>query len=383
MLLPEAEGLETERKSGTDACRVSVVVPTYCEADNLPLLVPRVAQALASAGVAGEILIVDDNSPDHTLEVCKQLERHYPVRLLVRRHERGLSGAVLAGIRQAAGELVLVMDADLSHPPEKVPELVAALEEKGVDFVIGSRYVEGASTEENWGLFRWLNSRVATWLARPLTSVRDPMAGFFAFRKTILQKAAPLDPVGYKIGLELLVKCGCREPREIAIAFKDRLHGTSKLSFKEQINYLRHLKRLFEYRWGSVLRPAQFALVGLSGVAVDLLCFALLGAWLPLAGARAVAIWLAMTWNFVLNRRLTFSAFRSHKPWWVQYPLFCGACLAGALINWSVSLGLCRMSQWFDDHRSFAAVAGVAAGFVLNYCFCRRFVFRKSIQRPV
>src|SRR5262245_58091446 len=122
---------------------VSVIVPTYREADNLPVLVPRVVAALRQAHLDGEILIIDANSPDATAQVCAELAQQYPVRLVVRTDERGLSSAVLHGMRLARGEVFVVMDADPSHPPEKVPELVAALGEGDADFVIGSRYVRG------------------------------------------------------------------------------------------------------------------------------------------------------------------------------------------------------------------------------------------------
>ena len=200
-----------DRQSGmTDqGCQVSVIVPTYREAENLPSLIPRIAVALSGAAMQGEILVVDDNSPDHTEQACAQLAAKYPVRLIVRRAERGLSGAVIEGMRQAQGEVLVVVDADLSHPPEMIPDLVRAIED-GAEFAIGSRYVAGGGTDENWGLLRWLNSKAATLLARPLTTARDPMAGFFALNRTTFESAEHLNPIGYKIGLELMVKCGCR-----------------------------------------------------------------------------------------------------------------------------------------------------------------------------
>jgi dolichol-phosphate mannosyltransferase len=140
-------------------------------------------------------------------------------------------------------------------------------------------------------------------------------------------------------------------------------------------------QRLCTLGWHRLARPVRFGLVGLSGMAMDLGAFALLGSCLPLAGARASAIALAMIWNFLLNRRLTFAACHTEKPWWMQLPMFCVACLSGALSNWSVSVVLCRASAWFDGHRSLAAAVGVASGFVLNYLCCKLFVFRPS-RRP-
>lgn len=224
---------------------VSVIVPTYCEAENLPVLVPCIAAVLAAARLSSEILIVDDDSPDATIAVCADL----PVRVLVRKGERGLASAVLHGMRHAQGDVIVVMDADLSHPPEAIPALVDAIRD-GADFAIGSRYVSGGRTDAHWGMRRRLLSRIATLLARPLTTARDPLAGFFAIGRATAARGAPLDPVGFKIGLELMVKCGCRRIREIPIAFRDRHKGASKLTVREKANYLRQLARLYRYQWG-------------------------------------------------------------------------------------------------------------------------------------
>ena len=227
---------------------VSVIVPTYREAENLPQLVPRISAALDRAGLRGEILVVDDDSPDDTEAVCRSLSSAHPVRLLVRRGERGLSSAVLHGIREARGAILVVMDADLSHPPEVIPQLIHAIQRDGADFALGSRYARGGSTDEKWSLYRRINSQVARLLARPLVPIRDPLAGFFALSRARFDEATGLDPVGYKIGLELLVRCGCRTVKEVPIHFRDRVRGTSKMTLREQVDYLRHLARLYSFR---------------------------------------------------------------------------------------------------------------------------------------
>jgi len=361
------------------ALDVSIIIPTYREAENLVELVPQIAQALEGAELRGEIIVVDDNSPDATAQVCRELSERFPLRLLVRKQERGLSSAVIHGLRHAAGKTLLVMDADLSHPPAKIPELVEAAGTEGVDFVIGSRYVAGGMTDDDWGLFRWLNSKVATWLARPLTSASDPMAGFFALQRTTFAKAKNLDPIGYKIGLELIVKAGCRSIREIPIQFRDRLHGESKLTLREQINYLRHLRRLYTYKLGPVARLVQFCLVGTTGMFVDLLVYSILLTFLPLTAARALAIWTAMTWNFALNRTITFSHARG-GPLTRQYILFCASCLLGGVVNWGVSVGLCWAWSFFDQRRLWAAVLGILAGTAFNYVLSERVVFAQDKQ---
>jgi len=240
---------------------ISVVVPTYREAPNLPVLAERLFAALDAAGLTGELVFVDDNSQDGTDAAVQSLGATRPVRLIVRTTERGLSSAVLAGFAEAKHEVLICMDADLSHPPESVPFLLEPLLRGEADFVIGSRYVAGGKTDDDWGLFRWLNSKVATLLARPLTTVRDPMAGFFCLHRTTLERAraAGLNPIGYKIGLEILIKSRCDRVAEVPIDFADRLHGKSKLTMRQQIEYLRHLARLYRFRW-PVAWPAALVL---------------------------------------------------------------------------------------------------------------------------
>ncbi|MFO1000482.1 MAG: polyprenol monophosphomannose synthase [Planctomycetaceae bacterium] len=228
--------------------RLSVIVPTFCEADNLPELAERLFSSVSQEPYDTELIIVDDNSPDETRSICQALSQRFPVRLHVRTVERGLSSAVIEGIRNATGEILVVMDADLSHPPEAVPELVAALENPRTDFVIGSRYVRGGSTDEDWGILRFLNSKLATLLATPLTRAADPMAGFFGLRRETFEAAEQLNPIGYKIGLELMIKCRCQGVVEVPIHFANRKCGTSKLTLKEQLNYIRHLTRLYTFQ---------------------------------------------------------------------------------------------------------------------------------------
>jgi dolichol-phosphate mannosyltransferase len=225
---------------------VSLIVPTFREAENVPDLVARVKAVRDEHAVDLEMIIVDDDSRDGIDRIVESLNLPW-LRMMVRRGERGLSSAVLAGMREARGGVLMVMDADLSHPPERIPDLLTALE-GGADLALGSRYVRGGSTDAKWGFVRWLNSRVATLLARPLTSVRDPMSGFFALRRESLDQAAALNPLGYKIGLELMVKCRCKAVAEIPIAFVERTRGRSKLTLRQQWLYLRHIVRLLRFR---------------------------------------------------------------------------------------------------------------------------------------
>lgn len=224
---------------------VSVVVPTYREAGNISELVTRL-ERVRESGIDLDLWLMDDRSNDGTREVIGELGRAW-VRLVERDGPRGLSPAVLDGIAMSRGARVVVMDADLSHPVDVIPKLLGELD-RGAEFAVGSRYVAGGGTEEGWGFLRQVNSRVATALARPLTSLKDPMSGFFAFERRLLDRAATLDPVGYKIGLELLVKCRVSRVVEVPIRFEQRHAGKSKLSAKQQVLYLQHLVRLYAFR---------------------------------------------------------------------------------------------------------------------------------------
>jgi dolichol-phosphate mannosyltransferase len=226
----------------------SIVVPTFREAEALPDLIDRVARVRAEDDSLRELVIVDDDSRDGTEELLAKRPEPW-LKLIVRKRDRGLSQAVLEGLRAARGDILVVMDADLSHPPEVIANMQQAIV-NGADFVVGSRYVPGASTADDWGLFRFLNSRIATLLARPLTTISDPMSGFFAMPRAVFERAHEPSPLGYKIGLELLVRCDCRNVKEIPIHFANRTRGESKLTAKQQLLYVRHLARLYRYKLG-------------------------------------------------------------------------------------------------------------------------------------
>jgi dolichol-phosphate mannosyltransferase len=354
---------------------VSVIIPTYREADNLPLLVPRITSALQSW--PHEIIIVDDDSSDGTNKVVSTLgEEGHAVRLVIRTDQRGLSSAVLRGFFEAKGRVLVCMDADLSHPPEILPRMIETLEGDQADFVIGSRYVTGGATGAQWNWFRNLNSRAATLMARPFCRVRDPLAGFFALPRAVLDHAEALNPIGYKIGLELIVKCACSRIVELPIHFSDRRFGQSKLGLREQVNYLRHLKRLADFKFGGWSQLVQFYIVGASGMVVDLLSYALLltsGVMLPLA--RALAIFVAIGWNFMLNRRVSFSDTRHGRSIFSQYFLWLAFTALGAAISWSVAVGLNLLNTFFAAHVFLSATLGIVAGSLANFTFARYWVF--------
>lgn len=229
----------------------TIVIPTYCEANNIKALIERIA-AIDFHDRQYEILVIDDNSQDGIVDIINELKLHYPwLRLIVRYQKPGLSESIVEGFIHASHAMIVIMDADLSHPPEKIPEMLSLLTDNEVDFVIGSRYVAGGSCDPRWSLRRKLTSRFAAFISRKLLSikVKDPLSGFLAIRKKTLHAGDPLKPIGWKIGLEIMIKCRCKNIREVPIHFAQRNHGSSKLNLKTAIDYLKHVLSLCVYRW--------------------------------------------------------------------------------------------------------------------------------------
>jgi dolichol-phosphate mannosyltransferase len=229
-------------------CRqmVSIVSPTYNESENIKLLVERISQVMS--GREYEIIVVDDNSSDGTVEAAKEVSKNYPVKILVRNGKLGLASAILTGFEHAKGNIIGVIDADLQHPPEYLLEFVKAIETGGYDIVFGSRYTNGGGVD-GWTRKRLLTSKVAVLLARPLVKgVKDPMSGFFFLKRSVIE-GIRLNPTGYKLGLEILVKGRYRRLKEVPYTFKRRRNGTSKLNTSEIFSYLRLLKGLYMHKF--------------------------------------------------------------------------------------------------------------------------------------
>lgn len=222
---------------------VSLVIPTYNERGNIERLVQELTEAFDRKRITTEIIVVDDNSPDGTGQLAEELRQRYPNLSVVHRAGKlGLATAVTDGFAKARGELLAVMDADFSHPPEVLPALVAAVADGDSDIAIGTRDI---NLNSEW--WRGLSSKVAIWFARPLTPVRDPTTGLFALRRSVIE-GVTLSPVGFKILLEVLVKGRYRKVHEVPFVFGDRWQGRSKYNLKEIGAYLRHCLRLYLWR---------------------------------------------------------------------------------------------------------------------------------------
>lgn len=225
---------------------ISVILPTYNEALNIQPIIRAICRVLREKAIRGEVIVVDDNSPDGTARIASDLAASCPVNVRVRTGPRGLSRSVIEGFGMARGDVCVVMDADLSHPVEMIPGLIEPILEGTCDIAVGSRHVAGGGAPD-WPWRRRLLSRAAGLLARGVTSLSDPTSGFMAVKKDTL-KGLALDPLGWKIVLEVVVKADARV-LEIPIVFNDRARGKSKFGFRAQADYLRHLGRLYAYRY--------------------------------------------------------------------------------------------------------------------------------------
>jgi len=234
------------------------VVPTYNERERLADLVHAIFRSYVSAGVDGELVIVDDNSPDGTGAIADDLAQHYRIIVVHRAGKLGLGTAVVEGFERASAPVVGVIDADLSHPPDLVPRMLALMQEEKADIVIGSRYIPGGGTA-NWEMSRVLMSKFACLLARGLTPVRDATSGFFLMRRD-RARGVTISAGGFKICLELLIRSEPRLVIEVPYVFTGRTVGESKMNLKEATGYLRQLRDLYAYRRGRHLpRPAHRA----------------------------------------------------------------------------------------------------------------------------
>ncbi len=222
---------------------ISIIVPTFNERENLEEFVKRLFRS--SGGFDLEVVVVDDDSRDGTGELADELAGKFNLQVIHRVGVRGLSSAVIDGFNTATGEVFGVMDADLSHPPEVLPKLVEKISE-GFEVVFASRKVEGGGFDD-WPIHRKIISFFATIMAKPLTDCTDPMSGFFLVRKEVIEGVS-LSPLGFKIGLEILVKGMFSRYAEVGYTFKDRAKGESKLGFRQYFDYLHHLLRLYVFK---------------------------------------------------------------------------------------------------------------------------------------
>jgi dolichol-phosphate mannosyltransferase len=320
------------------------VIPTYNEVETLPALIQQVHQLLDTVlAIAYEVIVVDDDSPDGTWAVATTLQPQYPRLQVIRRQgERGLSTAVIRGWQVASGKILGVIDGDLQHPPEMLLSLLTLIQQ-GADLAVASRHVEGGGVSQ-WSIQRRIISRGAQMVGLLLLPgvvgrVSDPLSGFFLVRRSVIA-GLDLNPVGYKILIEVLGRGRIARIGEVGYVFQERQEGKSKISLQVQFDYLRHLLRL-RFSFWPVGRFLRFGVVGCSGVLVDMSLLYLLHdptvLGLPLVLSKGMAAELAIANNFAWNELWTFRDVASKHPTLpqrlkrlVKFNLICGL---GLLLN--------------------------------------------------
>jgi dolichol-phosphate mannosyltransferase len=365
---------------------LSLVIPTYKERDNIKNVVTILSQILDES-IPGEyeLIVVDDDSPDGTWEFAQSLTPEYPqLRVMRRQNERGLSSAVIRGWQAARGRILGVIDGDLQHPPEVLTQLLRVISE-GADLAVASRHVEGGGVS-SWSFVRRLLSRGAQLLGLVilpgvLGRVSDPMSGYFMVRRSSLA-GVTLNPVGYKILLEVIGRGEVRSIAEVGYVFCERKQGESKVTSKQYLDYIHHLVRLrlSTGRLGKISqnisfpvdRFVRFGLVGLSGVFVDMTVLYLLSdpttLALPLTRSKIITGEIAIINNFLWNDAWTFADVSTRQQEWRQrlkrFLKFNIICLAGLVLN---VLVLNLVFNFIIPNRYIANLIAIAVATVWNF----------------
>ena len=367
---------------------VSIIVPTFNESASIETTLRRAAAAIETIGEPFELIVVDDSSPDGTAEIVKGLTAELPVRLLQRSERKGLASAVVDGWNTAKGDLLAVMDADLQHPPEILSKLVSAIRDTGTDIAIASRTGDGGGSR-NWSLIRRFTSWSALHVAAcvlPLTlaEIRDAMSGMFMLKAEVLS-GVRLEPMGYKILLEVLAKGQYTRVCEVPYIFGPRDVGTSKLGIRQTFEYFFHLAQLAVVT-GQLKTWMSYATVGFSGASIHLaaLLYLVTNQHWPVLLALPIAVQVALFNNFAWNRAFTFRRLTRPRSMlgekllagFARYEM---VCLPGALLNSLLTLALIR----FDLSLLAAASVGVLVGGCWNLFFNVPAIWRTSMSRSV
>ncbi len=336
--------------------KVSIIIPTYNEAENIGGLINKVENILKNY-YDYEILVVDDNSPDKTYEIVDRISKNNPhIKLILRKEKKGLSSAIIDGVKRASGNIIVVMDADFQHPPEIIPKLIESL--KNYDIAIASRYKKGGKIE-GFSFYRKIVSKGATLLAKILVPevnrTSDPMSGFFAFKKDAVN-LNKLNTIGYKILFEILYKNPNLRVIDIPYTFKNRNKGKSKLGMKE----------IFEFLIHAIInsRIIKFAVVGAMGTIVNLgVMYLLLNKGMFYDYASAIAIETSILFNFIFNDKWTFKdrKGRSLISRVLRYNLMVGP--SGVTIFFVMEL----LTKLLKIYPLIGQFIGIIFGFIVNF----------------
>ncbi|MEN6611445.1 MAG: polyprenol monophosphomannose synthase [Methanoregulaceae archaeon] len=239
---------------------ITVIIPTFKEEANIEKMIGTINRVCRAEGIAAEILVVDDNSPDGTIAIVRSLQSRMPnLSLIIRTENPGLSQSLYEGMKHAKADIIQCIDCDFSHPPERIPDFYPLIKDQGYDMVIGSRYIREGRVL-NWSLTRRVLSFGAALLGRVLIPhVHDSGSGFFAFRKSVIENVS-LKPRGFRMGFEILGKGNWVRVREIPICFKDRIEGQSKMRFAIVIDYLKQWINIVSYNGSAEKSPSNIIL---------------------------------------------------------------------------------------------------------------------------
>jgi dolichol-phosphate mannosyltransferase len=343
--------------------KVSIVIPTYNERENISKLISVLDNILKDLN--HEIIIVDDNSPDKTYEIVEELAKKYSnIKLIRRINKKGLASAVVDGFKEAKGNVFIVMDADFQHPPKLILKMVKEIE-NGNDIVVGSRYVKGGKIED-WGLLRRIISLGAIFIAKVLfpkvKNVKDCVSGFFALKRDVIENKE-LNPLGFKILLEILIKGNYKTVKEIPFTFKGRIKGNSNLSKKVIIEYIYHVFNLMNES-KEFLRILKFGFVGFLGILVNMgilyILTEIFGIYYLISGIFAVE--LSILHNFLWHNFWTFKDRENNFiNSLIKYNL---SCLISLVIN---VLVLYVLTQYFGIYYLISNFIGIVCGFLTNF----------------
>jgi len=376
--------------------QASIIIPTYNESENIIQVLKSIGEHLPE-DIATEALVVDDNSPDGTGKIVENYisdtrnKAGYTIEVIHRKTKSGLSSAILDGIQHSTGEIVVIMDSDFSHPPKMIPQLVEEIRTSKCDIVIASRFVPGGAIN-GWSTKRKLISKTAKGIAKAGLGVNesDPMSGFFAFKRKILD-GIKFDAIGYKMLLEILVKTKGAKVKEIPYTFTDRTRGSSKLDSSTMLDYVKSVWRL--YRYGSkatdsdtrtsvsfISKAGRFYTVGASGLLVNyivavLFADAIMNLWY--IHATIIGIIVAMSSNFILNKIWTFEDRNfGAKRTLIQYMQYAGFTSFAALVQLGMVYILVDNYQFeYALALILAVIIAASSNFILN----KKWTFKEKV----
>ncbi|MDF2423322.1 MAG: glycosyltransferase family 2 protein [Nitrosopumilus sp.] len=376
--------------------QVSIIIPTYNESQNIIQILKSIKENLPKNFIT-QAIVVDDNSPDGTGRIVDDYLKNfkkvadYTIEVIHRKAKDGLGSAILKGIQQAKGDMIVVMDSDFSHPPQIIPKLIESIKKYQCDIVIASRYIKGGKIQ-GWSAKRKLMSKFATLIAKKGLGIdtKDPMSGFFAFKRNII-KELNIDAIGYKILLEILVKTKGVRIKEIPYTFQNRKLGNSKLGIKTILDYYRSVWKLYRYgkpqeiqeKRSSVKflsKAARFYTVGASGFAVNYLVsllFAGVVSDMWYLHANIIGIIASVTTNFILNKAWTFGDrdFRIKKTV-SQYGKFAMFSSLGALVQLGMVYFLVDGAELAYP---LALILGVMTAAFGNFILNKKYTFKEKI----